>query len=437
MPNEQELLSQINGLHEKVKSIWDAADERKAQGGDDALTTTEYQTVVETNKEITKLEAQVKEQRDSREQQRQARDQFRQREEELKRPVNSLGTGKTRGEPDGKDRRQAKSPGALVLEDAEFMKWHERHMVGGGFTSSKFGSSPRVPLPGGLKALISSAEGSAGAMIDSQFYGLPASGFYQRPLTIRDLITTGTTNSNAIDYVVEGTPTNNAAPVGEATDVSGSSGAKPQSDIAFSEASTNAKIIAHWVAATRQTLSDAGQLRTYIDTFLRYGLDEELEDQMLGGDGLGQNFLGIRNTTGTQTQAFDTDMLITLRRARTKVRIGGRSVPTAYVMHPNDWEDIDLLKDNEGRYYYGGPSVLGQPRLWGLPVVESEGQTEGESIVADWRRAVLLDREQTQILVSDSHADFFVRNLIAILAELRAAFFVIRPSAFVEADLTA
>ena len=63
--------------------------------------------------------------------------------------------------------------------------------------------------------------------------------------------------------------------------------------------------------------------------------------------------------------------------------------------------------------------------------------TEGYGVVADWRRAVLLDREQTQILVSDSHSDFFVRNLIAILAELRAAFFVLRPSAFVSADLTA
>jgi len=39
--------------------------------------------------------------------------------------------------------------------------------------------------------------------------------------------------------------------------------------------------------------------------------------------------------------------------------------------------------------------------------------------------------------VSDSHSDFFVRNLVAILGELRAAFAVIRPSAFVEVDLTA
>jgi HK97 family phage major capsid protein len=52
-------------------------------------------------------------------------------------------------------------------------------------------------------------------------------------------------------------------------------------------------------------------------------------------------------------------------------------------------------------------------------------------------QAVLWDREQAAVQVSDSHADFFVRNLVAILAEMRAAFGVIRPKAFVVIDLTA
>ena len=92
---------------------------------------------------------------------------------------------------------------------------------------------------------------------------------------------------------------------------------------------------------------------------------------MLTGDGSGENFTGILNTSGIQTQSYDTDLLTTLRRARTKVRVTGRATPTAYVLHPNDWEDIDLLQDNEGRYFFGGRSVLGMPRLWGLPVVET------------------------------------------------------------------
>jgi HK97 family phage major capsid protein len=75
--------------------------------------------------------------------------------------------------------------------------------------------------------------------------------------------------------------------------------------------------------------------------------------------------------------------------------------------------------------------------LWGLPRVESEYVPAGTGIVADWRSAVLLDREQSSIQVSDSHADFFVRNLVAFLAELRAAFFVRRPTAFCTFDVAA
>lgn len=439
MPSEQELLGEITRRHEAVKTIFDAADERKSKGGDDALTTTEYQTVVENNKEIEKLEEQVKELRDARQQQQQAREQFRQREQEMRRPVNGLGAGKSDDDQGERKSRKVRGAGSIVLEDPEFKAWREQLFGKGKFSTAKFGSSPRVSLPGGAKTLITGASTtSAGAMIPSyEMYPSPAQGFYARPLTIRDLITTGTTEADAIEYAIEGTFTNNAAPVAEATATSGSSGSKPESAMAWTQTSTNVKTISHWIPATRRALADAGQLQMYIETFLRYGLDEELEDQIFGGSGSGENFTGIRNTSGIQSQPWATDILTTLRKGRTKVRVTGRATPTAYVLHPNDWETIDLLKDNEGRYYYGGPSVLGTPRLWGLPVVESEGETEGYGHVADWRRAVLLDREQAQIFVSDSHSDFFTRNLVAILAELRAAFFVLRPSAFVECDLTA
>ncbi len=39
--------------------------------------------------------------------------------------------------------------------------------------------------------------------------------------------------------------------------------------------------------------------------------------------------------------------------------------------------------------------------------------------------------------VTDSHADFFIRNMVAILAEERVAFAVTRPTAFVKVDVAA
>jgi HK97 family phage major capsid protein len=178
-------------------------------------------------------------------------------------------------------------------------------------------------------------------------------------------------------------------------------------------------------------------MRTLIDNFLRYGLEEELEDQIVAGDGSGENFDGIGHLSGVQAGAWNTDILTTTRKARTLVRTVGRATPTAYLLNPADWETIDLLQDNEARYFFGGPSQMGTPRLWGLPVVESEAVPAGTGYVGDFRKCVLWEREQASIQVSDSHADFFVRNMVAILAEMRAAFGILQPTAIVEIDLTA
>ncbi|WP_264922210.1 phage major capsid protein, partial [Mycobacteroides chelonae] len=75
--------------------------------------------------------------------------------------------------------------------------------------------------------------------------------------------------------------------------------------------------------------------------------------------------------------------------------------------------------------------------LWGIPVVESESQPEGNGLLGDYKKAVLWDREQTTVTMTDSHEDFFVRNLVAVLGEERVAFGVTRPPAFVSVDLTA
>jgi HK97 family phage major capsid protein len=424
-PRYQAILDEIDNLNQQVCAIFDAA-------GDEDLPKEQYQQVITNNKKIEELEQEAKEILEREE----TRAAARARSERMQQPSNAL-------PPPQRDDRKERTPeqrgaGDMVLADPAFKKWLEEHQMGGGFTSAKFGSSPRVVLPGGLKTLITgTSDSQAGALVQPQFYGFPVQGAYQRPLVVRDLLTTGSTTSDLVEFVLEGTPTNNAAPVAEATVTSGSSGATPESGISLDPEQAGVKTISHWIPATRRALADAPQLRMYIETFLRYGVDERLEDEIITGDGTGEHFRGVLNTPGTLSQAWTTDILTTTRKARTKVRVTGRAKPTAYVMHPNDWETIDLLQDNEGRYYYGGPSVLGSPRLWGLPVVESEAMPEGEGVVADWRRGVLLDREQVQILVSDSHSDFFTRNMIAILAELRAVFFIVRPAAFVEIDLTA
>lgn len=428
MSKLQERLAEIEKLNGEVKGIFDTV-------GDNDLDSQTWEKVKSNNKEIERIEGEILKLTEQDVARQKAAERGR-----LATPRSDLLSGdQPSQEGKGGSKGQVKTIGQMVAEHAEFSAWRAKVAPAPGHVQrAAFGNSPSIPIQGGLKTLLTGASAtSAGALIYPQFLGLQDAGTWMRPLTIRDIITTGQTDSDLVEYVRITGVTNNAAPVAEATATSGSSGAKPESAMAMLVISEAVKTIAHWIPATRRALSDASQLRTIVEQFLRYGLEEELEDQILNGSGVGENFTGVLNVSGNTPQAWDTNILTTTRKGRTLVRTTGRATPTAYVFNPTDWETIDLLQDNEARYYFGGPSVIGNPRLWGLPVVESEGMPAGTGMVADWKLAVLWDRMVAQILVSDSHSDFFVRNLIAILAELRAAFGVLRPAAFVEMDLTA
>jgi len=352
------------------------------------------------------------------------------------------------GEDQGHGGQAAKgrTMGEQFVNSPDFQSWLKQKSVNGYIPDSVKGlSSPPIQfksLLAGRKALVTGdSDTSAGAFVQTDYTG-SYEPLGRQPLTLRQLVSPGQTTSDTVHFVRQTTAVQQAAPVAEAnvTDYSGAtgevSGEKPEGTLAFVPVTENVKTIAVWIPATKRALSDAAQIRTIIDQELRSDLEEELEDQMLNGDGVGENFTGILNTTGILTQDWDTDLLTTTRKAKTTVRTTGRSTPSAWLINPSDWETIDLLQDDQGRYYHGGPFAAGPQTLWGIPVVETETIDEGTALLGDFRKATLWDREQASISISDSHADFFIRNMIAILAEMRAAFGVRRPTGFVSVDMT-
>jgi HK97 family phage major capsid protein len=73
--------------------------------------------------------------------------------------------------------------------------------------------------------------------------------------------------------------------------------------------------------------------------------------------------------------------------------------------------------------------------VWGLPIVASDNITAGTALVGDGTMAAVVDREDATIYTTDSHSDFFVRNLFVLLAEERVALAVFRPAAFAKVAL--
>jgi HK97 family phage major capsid protein len=273
-----------------------------------------------------------------------------------------------------------------------------------------------------------------------------------RTKRVRDLFPVRRTNAAVIEYFRQlgfttlqaGAGTNSASSVAERNGAGTAFGLKPQSSFAFVGEQAPIRTLAHWEAAHRNVLADEPQLRSIIDNELMYGLRLLEDNQILNGNGAGENLLGIMNTPNVQQYSWSSGAYSAtagmgdtkadaLRRAATLSFLAYYE-PSGIVLHPNDWEDIELTKDGNGQYLVAVSVAMGgEPKVWRMPIIDTPAMTEGKALVGAFGTgAQLYDREEASIRISEQHSDFFVRNAIVVLAEQRLALAVKRPEAFVE-----
>ncbi|MDX3074615.1 phage major capsid protein [Streptomyces sp. MI02-7b] len=260
------------------------------------------------------------------------------------------------------------------------------------------------------------------------------------PLLIANLLDRQTSDGNTLEYMRDTSGPqsswNNAAVVAEGAD-------KPKSGpFTFDLITTTLKTVAHWVPITRQAADDDGQLMGYINGRLTYGLEYKLDREILTGNGTTQ-MQGILTTAGIgayQPPSGNTDSkLITVRKAKTQGELA-LYPPDAIVMNPLDWQDIELDTDANGQFrVITTVTDSGAPlRIWGLTVVTSVAMTAGTALLGGFRMgATLWERQGVTILMTDSHADFFLANTLVVLAERRANVAVHTPAAFVKITFAA
>ena len=274
---------------------------------------------------------------------------------------------------------------------------------------------------------LGSDSASAGTLIQPmQVPGIIMPG--QRRLVIRDLLAQGRISSNSLEYVREELFTNNAKTVAEKA-------LKPESDITFSKQTANVKTVAHWIQASRQVMDDAPMLQSYVNNRLMYGLALKEEDMLLNGDGTGDDLDGINHVATaydqTLNEAGDTraDLIAHAIYQVTESEFSASGI----ILNPRDWHGIALLKDNEGRYIFGGPQAFTSNVMWGLPVVPTRAQVQGTFTVGGFDMASQVwDRMDASIEVSREDRDNFVKNMLTILCEERLALAHYRPKALIK-----
>jgi HK97 family phage major capsid protein len=419
----------IPEAHAEIRRLYDAAgaiDKKYPAGLTRDENAEDYAEVKRLLSEIDGLEEKLSGLEDADAQRR----RIAENQKRLRQPV----VGHTQPTGDDAPSKARRLFGAQFIESEEYKRAIESGVLNNPSTRIELG----VKLDGSMlnelmrKALVHSGSGVGGPTIAAERVTGPE--YLWRQTTLLDLIPTSSTTSNLIEYYEMTTSTNNAAAVAEATNTTGVTGLKPEGAIGWTLRQTPVSTIAEWVPVTNQMLADSPAAQSMIENQLLTHLALKLETDIISGNGTAPNLLGILSNPGILTTGLGAgsgSAADAVYHAMTCVMVTGLSNPSASVWNPVDFEAVRLSREtgaSGGAYLMGPPSASGPITLWGRPVVISIGVPENTVIVADFTQMTLYDREQSAVRVVTIN-DQPIRNMSTLLAELRAAFALFRPTA--------
>ncbi|AHD12149.1 phage major capsid protein [Phaeobacter gallaeciensis] len=283
-----------------------------------------------------------------------------------------------------------------------------------------------------IQNAITTADGSAGGLIYREEERDPVR-MPKRRLLIASLLNRGSVNSDAHTYRKQVIRAIAAAMVAEGS-------ATPESNYGWTKVTDTVRKIGHHINVSEESLADADYLQAEIDTELRYGLDLEEEKQILAGDGIGENHLGLisvaPNFVAADASLPNASRIDRLRLAILQIALEDHFL-TSFVLNPIDWAGIEMTKNTVGDYIFSRPDGVATPVLWGRDVVESNSMSKGEWLGGDLAMSsTLYDRQQTEVKISTEHGNNFIEGMVTIQAKKRQLLAHKRPLATVKGDFT-
>lgn len=246
----------------------------------------------------------------------------------------------------------------------------------------------------------------------------------RRPF-MRQLVSSSGILSKFAVWIEQANPDpNSAGMVGEGV-------AKQQSDFDLVERSSQVKKIATWIKVSKEMVDDLPFMRGEINNELLELVELKLDQQILLGDGTGDNLDGLTGYATAFTPAAQFVGAIPTANNSDVLRVAlaqienANFIPNYIICNPDDAAQMELTKTTTGEYTYPMfvPQADGITRVKGVPVVINPGVASGTYIVGDFSKANLRIREDLNIQVGYINDDF-TRNMMTILCEARACFFV-------------
>lgn len=291
----------------------------------------------------------------------------------------------------------------------------------------------RLSLSTPIKAALTNESGgssSEGSYIPSQPDRRGIVPAAQRAATLLDVLPTRPVSADAVEFI-------QLHSTGEAGEQEEEGDEKAEVDFEGELKRAEIVTIAAHTTASKQVLSDHSALQSNIDRVMRYKVLSRLEGQLINGVGGQGKILGLWE----QATPFVPSVVIQaaniadlIGEALTAMSTNGFA-PNLVLMNPTDWFRVRTTKDTDNGYLFGSPTAPVSPALWNVTVVATPTLAEGSALVLDTSFVSVLDREQTKVMLSQNHKDYFTRNLVSILGELRAGLEVLDTWAVYKIDL--
>lgn len=278
-----------------------------------------------------------------------------------------------------------------------------------------------VEIPGiSLKTTMSTSAGFAPANDRTSQVVLSA----QRRPVIQNYISQVNVTVDSVKFMEETTFTNNAAATAEAASMTAAA-------LAFTERSNPIELIGTYLPVTEQQLEIEEAVQGLINDRLMLMLAIKEEAQILSGSGTTPQLVGFYNKSGIQTQAKGADPTPdAIYKAFTLLRATGFVEPDLVAFHPNDWQDVRLLRDANGNYIWGNPAEAGPERIWGKNVLQTVSATEGTPLTGDFGLFSRINRKRGARIDVGYNSTDFIANMQTIKITSRLCLQIDRAAAF-------
>lgn len=162
-----------------------------------------------------------------------------------------------------------------------------------------------------------------------------------------------------------------------------------------------------------------------------------MENQIVNGPGGEGRIKGLRNQSTIFVPTIGSTPADIIGESMTRQADLGY-LPNLVLMNPLDWFRLQITKKGaaDEEYVFGSPTMPVPPALWNALVVPTSSVPVGEALTIDTAFTTVLDRESPSVLLSNSHKDYFTRNLVLILGELRAGLEVLDTAAINKMSLS-